>query len=68
MLTAELVMVSCYRKIDRKFINLLVTTDVNACSSNNGNCSQICANTNGSFICSCQIGYILNADGRTCNG
>ena len=68
MQTAELVAVSFYREIHRKFINVLVTTDVNECSSNNGNCSQICTNTNGSFICSCQIGYVLNADSRTCNG
>ena len=68
MLTAELVTVSCYYENDRKFINVLVTTDVNECSSKNGNCSQICTNTNGSYICSCQVGYALNADNSTCNG
>ena len=36
--------------------------DVNECSNNNGNCSQICVNTIGSYYCSCNNGYALNSD------
>ena len=42
--------------------------DVNECADNNGGCSQICINTNGNHQCSCEDGYLLNSDGRTCNG
>ena len=44
------------------------SSDINECASNNGNCEQLCNNTKGSFTCSCQLGYILNADQRTCDG
>ena len=53
-------------------INLLLlflnTIDINECLSSNGGCSQNCTNTNGSYICSCQTGYMLTVDNRTCNG
>ena len=42
--------------------------DINECQTSNGGCAQNCANTIGSFICSCNSGYILNADSRTCDG
>ena len=41
---------------------------MNECLINNGNCSQSCINTNGSYICSCDLGYTLGADRFTCNG
>ena len=68
MQTAELVTVSCSCVNDRRYLMSFWLPDINECSSNNGNCSQICTNTNGSFICSCRFGYVLNADSRTCNG
>ena len=46
------------------------TTDINECLSNNGGCSQICTNTNGHYVCSCQTGfmsYVID-DNSTCNG
>ena len=45
-----------------------VYTDVDECSSNNGGCVQVCTNTVGSFNCSCNGGYTLNADGASCSG
>ena len=42
--------------------------DINECLSNNGNCSQTCSNTNGSYICSCQLGYAFHFDHRSCYG
>ena len=44
-------------------------TDTNECAINNGGCDQLCANTQGSYWCSCNNGYVLNAtDGHTCIG
>ena len=43
-------------------------TDLNECAINNGNCSQVCVNTDGSYFCSCSNGYSLNANARTCSG
>ena len=43
-------------------------TDVNECLLNNGNCSQNCTDTIGSYTCSCYVGYTLNDDRRTCAG
>ena len=42
--------------------------DVNECSESNGGCGQICMNTNGSFDCSCNLGYKLNSDRFSCDG
>ena len=42
--------------------------DINECAANNGGCSQVCTDNEGSFVCSCNTGYELDADGATCNG
>ena len=42
-------------------------TDTNECSTNNGGCAGQCANTPGSFSCSCGVGFSLNADGAACD-
>lgn len=42
--------------------------DTNECTIANGNCSQICTNTIGSYQCYCSSGYFLEVDNRTCNG
>ena len=49
-------------------ISDLFFPDINECETNMGDCSQACYNTNGSHACLCVTGYVLNADGRTCNG
>ena len=43
-------------------------TDINECQHNNGNCDHSCTNTNGSYVCSCNMGYELSPDGHTCTG
>ena len=42
--------------------------DINECAVNIGNCSQLCNNINGSYVCSCWTGYGLNSDNKTCSG
>ena len=44
------------------------SSETNECLTNNGGCAQICNNTFGSFTCSCNTGYSLGADARTCVG
>ena len=41
--------------------------DINECEGYN-DCHQICTNTNGSYYCSCDAGFSLAADGRSCTG
>ncbi|KNC20826.1 hypothetical protein FF38_11235 [Lucilia cuprina] len=42
-------------------------TDIDECQYlTNPVCSQKCQNTHGSFICSCESGYVLRPDLRTC--
>ena len=40
--------------------------DVDECGADS--CSQTCTNTQGSFTCGCNDGYVLNVDGTTCDG
>ena len=42
--------------------------DIDECANNTDNCIQTCTNTEGSFTCGCNDGYILDSDGTTCNG
>ena len=42
--------------------------DVDECSGNVAVCSQTCTNTDGSFECGCEPGYVLDTNGFTCNG
>ena len=42
--------------------------DINECDTNNGGCDQNCTNEDGTFTCTCETGYTLNADGLMCDG
>ena len=43
--------------------------DINECANPDLNgCQQVCNNTAGSYVCDCNVGYILNADLATCSG
>ena len=42
--------------------------DVDECGDITDGCSQTCTNTEGSFTCGCNDGYVLNVDGTTCDG
>lgn len=54
-----------YIGLKRVFFSIL---DQNECDTANGGCSQNCMNTEGSFYCTCNSGYKLNADKRQCDG
>ena len=45
-------------------------TDINECSANTHDCSyqEGCQNTQGSYRCTCDVGYYLDDDQRTCKG
>ena len=45
-----------------------VYLDINECDLGTSGCTQVCNNTIGSYICSCNAGYILGVDNHTCNG
>ena len=47
-------------------IYFAIHVDINECASSP--CEHTCTNTPGSFVCSCNDGYMLNSDGRTCTG
>ncbi|XP_078506526.1 complement C1r subcomponent-like [Lissotriton helveticus] len=40
--------------------------DIDECAFRNGRCSQFCHNYPGGFSCSCDVGYFLKEDNRTC--
>ena len=42
--------------------------DIDECTNNTDNCNQTCTNTEGSFNCGCNDGYLLDSDRTTCNG
>ena len=49
-------------------LSSVTAADINECDKNNGGCEQNCDNTVGSFECSCDPGFTLNADMLNCDG
>ena len=58
--------------VNKAWIVFLVCTDINECTTTDATsmheCSQVCVNTEGSYICQCQSGYRLSVDERSCDG
>ena len=46
----------------------MATIEINECASSSSPCEHSCTNTDGSFQCSCNNGYLLDDDGRSCDG
>ena len=46
----------------------LSLSDIDECALDLAGCGQTCTNTEGSFVCSCEDGYQLDGDGKTCSG
>ena len=44
-----------------------VYVDTNECELGAG-CDHECTNTQGSYVCSCRLGYNLDTDNHTCSG
>ena len=47
---------------------IAIFTDIDECTETINGCEQICTDTEGSFVCSCKVGYHLAVDGRSCGG
>ena len=45
----------------------LYCTDIDECAGDHG-CQQLCNNTDGSFNCYCNPGYLLDLNGTNCTG
>ena len=43
-------------------------TDVDECREQVDECDQDCKNTDGSYICGCSSGFLLDPNGKSCNG
>ena len=57
-----------YKKNFVTHMDTLFHPEIDECSEGTDNCTQICTNTNGSFICGCNTGFQLDDDGVRCNG
>ena len=42
--------------------------DIDECLVNRGGCGTNCTDTNGSHVCSCTPGFVLQSDAKTCAG
>ena len=47
---------------------LFLVGEASACIGNSGGCSDLCVNVSGLVQCSCNKGFTLTGDGRTCQG
>ena len=57
-----------FRYLIKDLIYHDTNSDIVECDDNNGGCSQICNNTEGSYECSCRNGYVLDNDQSNCSG
>ena len=40
--------------------------DIDECREGTSDCDQTCINNDGNFTCDCHLGYMLDADSRSC--
>ena len=46
----------------------MLCKDINECRNQIDECDQDCKNMVGSYVCSCSSGFILDLNGKSCNG
>ena len=49
-------------------LSLNITLDTNQCTTDNGGCDHTCTDFIPGHECSCDDGYVLGSDRKTCNG
>lgn len=60
---------TCYLQLISFFLPPdFIASDIDECASDSHGCDQMCTNTDGSYECWCDKGYLLDADGHTCEG
>ena len=52
----------------QRVIMLSYPPDIGDCTTGTHLCDQICSETSNGSVCSCNPGYTLDRNGRTCNG
>ena len=50
------------------YIHMHYGTDRDECALGISGCNQNCTNTNGSYMCSCRLGYQISLNNRICVG
>lgn len=51
------------------YVMMCLSIDDDECRMNSTNtCQHVCVNTAGSYRCSCNSGFRINSDGRSCTG
>ena len=58
----------CLKSMSFPWLWIIFSIDVDECSKGSHNCDQICTNTDGSFTCSCEPGFKLSTDRKSCIG
>ena len=53
---------------DKALLYNLSISDFNECRNSEHKCEGLCENTAGSYVCKCEAGFLLNPDGRSCDG
>ena len=48
------------------YLFLRSISDINECEILNGGCDHNCANSEGSYNCSCLADFVLGIDGKSC--
>ena len=46
----------------------MICTDVNECREQVDECDHDCKNIIGSYLCGCSSGFLLDPNGKSCNG
>ena len=68
VVTLETALVCVSTTVCELYQTIVKFSDVDECELNIDGCEQGCVNTDGSFMCNCTDGYVLNEDGFACDG